>query len=311
MAGKSYRTGRRTATRAAGRSGCLRVGIIGAGRVGSAIAWHCKRLGYEIVGVADKVPAQAWVVYGLLKTPYRRLRSSQVAARSDVLFLTTPDRVIEPVFVAIRRWLKRGTIVVHCSGVEGVGVFKRAAEHRLETLALHPIQSFPSHVEAIQSLPGCFCALEGTGPGLRFGRRLVKQLRGGCVVIAGKDRPLYHAMCVFASNFQNALLESAESLAVKLGISRRRSVQMFGPLARTVVENAIEHGAVPSLTGPVQRGDALTVARHLEALEQRAPELAPVYRVMSLRLLRMARKQGLSAAATGRVRKVLESPDGG
>ena len=283
-----------------------RVGVVGAGRVGSAIAWHCHRLGYELAGVTDKSPKQAWVVYGLLKTPYRRLRAGRVAGDSDVLFLTTPDSQIEPVFIALRRRLRRGTVVVHCSGVKGTEAFKGAEELGIDTLALHPIQSFSSHVQAIRDMAGCFFALEGTARGLRLGRRLVKQLRGRCVVIRGEDRPLYHAMCVFASNFQNALLDAAEGIGVRLGISRRRAARMLAPLARTVGANAAEYGAVPSLTGPVQRGDVVTVARHLEALGQRAPELLPVYRHLSLRLLGMATRQGLGAAAARRLRRVLE-----
>ncbi len=284
-----------------------RIGVVGAGRVGSALAWHCHRLGYELAGVVDKSPKQAWVVYGLLKLPYRRLRASRVAAQSDILFLTTPDNQIEPVFTALRRWLRRGTLVVHCSGVCGTEVFRGAGGLGLDTLAMHPIQSFSSHVQAIRDMAGCFFALEGTARGLRFGRRLAKQLRGRSVAIKGADRPLYHAMCVFASNFQNALLDAAEGIGVKLGISRQRAARMLAPLARTVVVNAAEHGAVPTLTGPVQRGDAATVAQHIAALEKRAPELVPVYRQLSLRLVRLAARQGLGAPALKRLRGVIEA----
>jgi predicted short-subunit dehydrogenase-like oxidoreductase (DUF2520 family) len=283
-----------------------RVGVIGAGRTGAALAWHCNRLGYDVVGVTDKSAKQAWVVYGLLKKRYERLKASEVAARSDVLMLTTPDSHIEPVFVAIRRWVRRRTIVVHCSGVVGVEVFKGAEKQQLDTLALHPIQSFSSHAQAIQDLAGSFFALEGTARGLRFGRKFVRQLRGGFVTVEGADRALYHAMCIFASNFENALVDSAETIASRLGISRRRAARMLAPLMRTVLENAVEYGASPSLTGPIQRGDEGTVVRHLAALRDRAPELTELYRVLSLRLVEIARRQGLGLAAVRRLKRVLE-----
>ena len=286
-----------------------RVGIVGAGRVGSAISWHCNRLGYEIVGITDKDPRQAWVASGLLKIPYTHRKSSEVARGSDVLFLTVPDRQIEPVFVALRRWLRPGTLVVHCSGVLGMDALRGAGEREIETLAMHPIQSFSSHAQAIHSLRGCFFALEGTAVGLRFGRRLARQLLGGCVVIKGEDRPLYHAMCVFSANFQNALLDAAESLAVRLGITRRRAARLLGPLMKTVLDNMVDYGAVPSLTGPVQRGDVPTVERHLRALEERAPDLVPLYRGLSLRLVKMARRQGLDRQSAARLRKVLKETD--
>jgi len=283
----------------------LRVGFIGAGRVGSALAWHCKRLGYSITGISDKMPKQAWVVYGLLKMSYRKVRPSALAEASDVLFLSVPDRHIEPVFVAIRRWLKHGAIVVHCSGVLGVEVFKGAAAQGVETLALHPIQSLSSHAQAIRALPGSSFAIEGTRPGVAFGRRLVRQLKGSSVVIAGPDRPLYHAMCVFASNFENVLLDSAEGVGARLGLRKRRVRKMLAPLMRTVLENAVNYGALASLTGPVRRGDTGTVRQHLEALATRMPELLPLYRACSLHLVEMARRQGLGAAAVAEMRTLL------
>ena len=286
--------------------GRKRLGFIGAGRVGCAMAWHCHRLGYPIAGVTDLKPKQAWVVYGLMKQHYERLSSRDVAAESDVLFLTVPDAHIAPVFESVRRWLIPGTIVAHCSGAFGTEVLAGAREQGLGMLALHPVQSFWSHSQAIRSLPGSFFAADGSASGLRFGRHLVRQLHGGWVIVRGPDRSLYHAMCVFASNFISALFDGAEEIARELGISRRRAGLMLAPLARTLFDNITEQGAGPSLTGPVERGDAVTVAAHLRALEKRVPKLAPMYRVMSGRLVEMAKREGLDAAKVRKLKAVLE-----
>ena len=295
-----------------------RVGFIGAGRVGCALAWHCRRLGYPIAGVTDLAPKQARVVYGLMKEKYERLSPHDVATESDVLFLTVPDSQIGPVFESVREALgaapandERGTknekrIVAHCSGALGPEVFARAREQGLGTLALHPVQSFFSHSQAIRGLPGSFFAADGSAFGLRFGWHLVRQLNGGWVRVRGADRPMYHAMCVFASNFLNALFNGAEEIGRELGISRRRAGLMLVPLARTVLENIAEQGAGPSLTGPVERGDALTVATHLRTLEKRAPRLVPMYRVMSSRLVEMAGRGGLDKAAVRKLKAALE-----
>jgi predicted short-subunit dehydrogenase-like oxidoreductase (DUF2520 family) len=301
-AGRAEDAGRRGPGRA--RAG-LRVGVIGAGRVGSAVAFHCRRLGYRLAGICDKRPKQAWIVYGLLKLPYRRMRSRDVAAASDVLFLTTPDASVEPEFSAIRRWILPGTLVVHCSGTLGTEVFGDVRRQGLETLALHPIQSFSSHAQAISSLVGCHFALEGSGGGLRFGRDLVRRLRGTTVVVPGPSRPLYHAMCVFASNFVNALFAAGEAIAAELGLPRARAARMLLPLSRTVLESAAEFGAVPSLTGPVQRGDADTVRRQVAALQRSLPQLVPAYRVLSQRLVAMARQQGLGRTAAREILQAL------
>ena len=307
-----------------------RVGFIGAGRVGCALAWHCRRLGYPIAGVTDLKPSASRVAYGLLKQRYERLSPCAVAAASDVLFLTVPDAHIGPVFESVREALEvlgtvpvrgqyprevlgtvpiRGQsprIVVHCSGAFGPEVFAGAQEQGLGTLALHPVQSFSSHSQAIRSLPGSFFAADGSASGLRFGRQLVKQLHGSCVIVPGKDRALYHAMCVFASNFLSVLFDAAEEIAGELGVDSERAARMLEPLARTVLDNIAEQGAGPSLTGPVERGDALTVAAHLVALKQRVPKLVPLYRMMSGRLVEMARRRGMDRAVLRKLKQVLK-----
>lgn len=285
----------------------LRIGIIGAGRVGSAIAFHTRRLGYGIAGIYDRRPSQAWIVYGLLKLPYVRMRSRDVAAGSDVLFFTTPDAHIEPEFRAVRKWVLPGTLVVHCSGALGVEVFADSRQQGLETLAMHPAQSFSSHAHAIRTIRGCCFALEGTRAGLLFGRRFVKGLGGVSVIVRGAQRPLYHAMCVFASNFITGLFGAAETIGERLGMSRLRVARLVFPLASTVLESAAEFGAVASLTGPVQRGDADTVQRQLTALSQTVPELTACYRVLSEYLVTMARRQGLPRSAALRMLRVLSS----
>jgi len=91
-----------------------------------------------------------------------------------------------------------------------------------------------------------------------------------------------------------------------LGISRHRAGLMLAPLARTVLDNIMEQGVESSLTGPVERGDVLTVAAHLRALEKRVPTLAPMYRVMSGRLVEMARRGGMDKVAVRKMEKALE-----
>lgn len=301
---KADRSGRAQTRRHPGR-GLPAVGFVGAGRTGTALAWHCRQLGYPIAGVADKRPRQAWVTYGLLKLPYERLRTTEVAARSRVLFLTTPDSAIAPEYAALRRWLLPGALVVHCSGAHGVEVFSGHRDAGHEVLALHPVQSFASHAQAIAGLPGTTFAVEGTPAGLRFARGLARGLHGSLVTVRGEDRPLYHVMCVFASNFLNVLGDAVEGLAREVGLDRRNGVRVLAALPNSVLENIVLSGSLASLTGPVQRGDAQTVVRHLAALRARAPQYVPLYRCLSLHAASMAARAGLPAARVRRLRAVL------
>jgi predicted short-subunit dehydrogenase-like oxidoreductase (DUF2520 family) len=262
-------------------------------------------LGYRLAGFVDRRPKQARVAYGFLRRGYRRLTAPELASHCDVLFITTPDSAIRRAFESARRRLRPGTIVVHCSGALGVDVFGDAPVQGLDVLAFHPVQSFASHSEGIDRLPGSFFAIEGTRRGLRFGRELVAALGGECLVVPGGDRPLYHAMCVFGSNFVTALLASGEEIAVALGMTRRRALSLLGPLASAVICASCRLGTAQAMTGPAARGDVTTIERHLAALHRSAPELVSSYRALTLRLVPIAVRQGLGRAAAARLRRAL------
>ena len=120
------------------------------------------------------------------------------------------------------------------------------------------------------------------------------------VRVPSEARPLYHAALAHASNHVvTMLLDAVEALRAALwgqellgqelvgdapgGIAER----VIGPLARASLENALQRGQA-ALTGPVARGDAAAVARHLQALGEVDPELAQAYRANSLRTAQRA-----------------------
>jgi predicted short-subunit dehydrogenase-like oxidoreductase (DUF2520 family) len=282
-----------------------RIGFIGAGSTGTGFAWHCVRLGYAFAGAYDCRTERARNLYRLVRVPFQRLKPSDVVAASDVVFFTTPDRDVTSAFCAGRKHIARRALVVHCAGAMGAGAFPGAVRLGLETLALHPIQTFASPAQAIRLLPGATFAVDGTRVGLAFGRTLARKLGGRCVRVAERDRPLYHAMCVFGSNFIAALLDCAVELGRCLGIPPARALTMLSPMARTAVEQTLEVGADRALTGPASRGDAATLARHLVALRRDAPGLLPIYVALSERLVAMARRRGLKPALDREMCRVL------
>lgn len=266
----------------------LRIKIVGAGKVGVAFAWHLQRLGYEICNISDRQPARARAAWRRLQ---RGVRIEERGVRSEeVIFLTVPDSEIEKEFKRLKGGLAPGTIVVHCSGVYGVDVFNygvRSCECGIETLALHPVRSFFSVEQAIADLPGSFFALDGTKRGLRFGKEIVRRLGGKWVIVPGSDRALYHTMCVFASNFLNALFEASERIGKEIGIPERKVRELLVPLTDGVIKNIRERGPVVTLTGPIPRGDKRTVELHIKTLRRRMPELVSLYKELTHRLKRM------------------------
>lgn len=288
------------------------VGFVGAGRVGTALAGQMARLGYEIAGFADRHADRARAACQAVGIRQRRLTPVRLAERANLVFLTVPDREISPVFALVRSRLRPGVLVAHCSGFFGVEVCPDAGRAGLETLAFHPAVAFPGTGPGASGLAvswpaGSFLfSVDGSPAGIRFGRRLAKQLGGEALVIRGPDRPLYHAMCVFASNFQHALRESAERIARELGVRECCRARLLDPLMAVTIENMTALGAGPGLTGPVRRGDAATVAGHLVALRRRLPELVPGYIELTRRLVELAGQQGTGRAQLQEIARLLD-----
>ncbi len=265
------------------------IGFIGVGRVGGALLFYCRRAGYRISCIYDTNNHRLCSVARRLKVRAAR-KPQEVAQLSEVLFFTVPDRGITRVYRQVRSKIRPGTILVHCAGAFGRELFAGAQELGLETLALHPVQTFASDEQAVRSLPGSFFALDGSRKGLSFGRSLVRALQGKWFIVEGEHRPLYHVMCVFSSNFLNALFYVVEQIGKWIDLTPAETRRILKPLAQLTVDNIFTRGAYPSLTGPVRRGDERTIRTHIRMLKQHLPEVAPLYRALTARLWQMVKE---------------------
>ena len=138
---------------------------------------------------------------------------------------------------------------------------------------------------------GTFFSLEGNRRGLAVGRRLVRDLGGKAFVLRAKDKPLFHAACVFVSNFLDTLIDAGIELCVDAGIPRRNAYRIFEPLIQQTLTNIARQGTIQALTGPIERGDVETVRKHLAALSKRRPDLVQLYEALAARTLTLAARK--------------------
>ena len=184
---------------------------------------------------------------------------------ADVVLLCVPDGQIATAAAAIAP----GPLVGHCSGATGLDVL---APH--EAFGLHPLMTV---TRAGASFAGAGCAVAGTtSRALEVASSVGRSLGMRPFVIGDEDRVAYHAAASMASNFLVTLESAAARVAATAGVDR----DLLVPLIRATVDAwAVEGDA--SLTGPIVRGDEATVARHREAIGERAPELLSLYDVMA------------------------------
>jgi len=234
----------------------------------------------------------------------------RTVAASAMVFLTVPDDAIQPLCEQIARqggW-KPGQFVVHCSGALPSDVLMAAKEQGALVASFHPLQTFASLDAAMSNLPGSTFGIEGDPPVVEALDRLVVLLGGASLHLTREQKTLYHAAATIASNYTVALAALASDLLVSAGVAddEDTALRYLLPLLRGTVENLTKLGLPGALTGPLARGDAGTVARHIEALEANDPALVDLYKVLAKTALPLAtRKGGLDEETLAKLREIL------
>ena len=268
----------------------LKVGFIGAGTVGTALASRLSASGYDVVAVASRTFASAERLAAAVPgcRPMNTLQACADAA--DLVFITTPDGAIGQVASQIR-W-RKGECVVHCSGADSTEVLQPARALGAQVAAFHPLQTFASVKQAIDNLPGSTFAVEAEEPLRSLLKKMAEDLNGYSIELKASDKVLYHASAVVACNYFVTLVKLSTDLWQTFGVSRKDAVRALMPLLKGTLNN-IENVGIPNcLTGPIARGDAGTVRKHLAALDKSAPAVAKIYRQLGLETVPIALDKG-------------------
>ncbi len=280
----------------------LKVGVISAGRVGTALGVALQRADHVVVACSAISQASRQRAKSRLPdTPV--LPVPDVANSAELLLLAVTDAELAGLVagLAATAAVRPGTIVVHTSGVNGLGVLAPLAHRDCIPLAIHPAMTFTGSDEDITRLADtCFGITAADDVGYAIGQSLVWEMGGEPFLVRDEARILYHAALTHGSNhLVTVLADALQALRAALsgpGLVDQQTVddrpggiaeRIIGPLARAALENTLEQGQA-ALTGPVARGDAAAVAEHLAALADVAPELAEAYRDNALRTAQRA-----------------------
>jgi predicted short-subunit dehydrogenase-like oxidoreductase (DUF2520 family) len=216
-----------------------------------------------------------------------------------ILFLAVPDGAVEDMAGRVAAMdPPRQLSVVHLSGALGLDALDALIDNPRGSF--HPLQSFPFPRDR-SAFRGITVAVDASTPALR--RRLAGLARGlGARPkhVRDEQRVLYHAAAVYASNFVDVVFDEAVRTLGRIGWSEKEATAALLPLVEGALDNIRRRGPIKALTGPIRRGDAETVTRHLGALEN--PDL---YRMLALVALRIATEAGLAPEAAERTRRAL------
>jgi predicted short-subunit dehydrogenase-like oxidoreductase (DUF2520 family) len=253
----------------------LRVGVIGAGRVGAVLAAALRSQGHEIVSVAGESDASSRRIRDLLPgVPVAKPTS--VARSCDLLLLTVPDDMLDNVVtqLAASGALHAGQYVVHTSGSHGLRILDPARAVGARPVALHPAMTFTGTSRDLDRLPDCVFGVTTGDAEHVWAESVVHELGGRVMWVSEEHRSLYHAGLAHGANHLVTLVSQAMELLGAAGADDPAAI--LRPLLEAALDNALSDGDA-ALTGPIVRGDVNTVRAHLAEISAAAPDTLPSY----------------------------------
>ncbi|MCX7841681.1 MAG: DUF2520 domain-containing protein [Clostridia bacterium] len=273
----------------------IKVGIIGAGRAGCALAIGLKAKGFDMGGVCSRSrESAAWLNKKLEMNLTNDLL--QTVQNSNVIFISVQDGAIgetaKKAASVCGGAVIKGKVFLHCSGSLASDELSPLANEGGMTGSLHPVQTFADRENGWKGLDGIYFGFEGCNEAKRVSEEIVKAFGGNMIIVDKEDKAVYHAAACVISNYTVALSYMAGKLLGKTGIDERKGVEALMPLLENTVRNIKLSGSEKALTGPVSRGDYHTVGRHVDAIKVKAPEYLKVYEELGKLSVELSLKRG-------------------
>lgn len=270
-------------------SGRPRIGVIGAGHVGTALGVAISRAGWPVAAVASRDPARRARFRALVPAAHEASLEA-LPDEVDLVLLTVPDDALPGVAAGLR--LYGGQAIVHTSGALPASVLAPAQAAGTQAASFHPLVAFADLERSLDALHGATIALEGDAELLRLLAELATDLGAQPVLLPPGGKAAYHAAAVLAAGGFIGLLDAIAELGRGAGLDEEGSLAIYAPLIRQSLANAEDLGIARALTGPLLRGDLGTVRDHLAAMRRLAPGALELYRAAARREIAIAEARG-------------------
>ncbi|RGD73248.1 Rossmann-like and DUF2520 domain-containing protein [Anaerofustis stercorihominis] len=263
--------------------GRMKIGFIGAGKVGVSLGKYFKLHEKNVLGYYSKNPdsvreAAKFTNTDCFSTLYDILNSC------DALFLTVPDKDIGEVWESLKDFDIQNKIFCHCSGALSSAVFQKG-DREVFGYSIHPMYAFNDKYTSYKDISSAYFTIEGNEKYLDLFKCFFESMGNPVKIISKDNKSKYHASCVYVSNLVIALVDRGADLLTESGFNKKEAIDALMPLFMNNANNIYERGIVDSLTGPIERNDITTVMKHLDVLNN---ETKDIYKSLSLGLTDIA-----------------------
>lgn len=276
------------------RSQKLPVTIIGAGAVGTALAFALWKKKYPIHAILSKTGKSAKILGESVHASFGRLRSAKHFGIEEMIFIAVSDDEIKNVVRIVSRRSEdfSRSIIFHTSGAYSSALLLSLKQKGAAVGSFHPLQTFPQSGNNPERLRNIWIGVEGDKKAVAAGKRIAYDCGSTPFVLSSEHKALYHIAAVFSSNYFVTLLSMVEDLGKQIHLSRRKTLTIVEPLILQSLENAKKYSATSALTGPIARGDIQTLKRHRIALEKAGlRHISRVYTALAKETSRLASKK--------------------
>ena len=272
----------------------MKIGFIGAGKVGTAFGLYLKSRGVSLSGYYSKSPSSSQKS-AAITTSSQYTDPRELCKASDIIFITTNDTQIQQACDDLCRsgGLGNHQLVIHMSGALTIEVLKSAKDKGCSTYGMHPMQSFADVEKAFRDLPATYFSIEGLQNGDDTINLLLQKMGNPYFKISSDSKALYHAAACIFSNHLVALMEQGLSCFDRIGIERDKGFEAVLPLILGTLDNIKQLGTAAALTGPISRGDGQTVKEHVKALQRDFPQGLSLYYTAACNTLQLATQEKL------------------
>lgn len=244
----------------------MKVGFVGAGKVGCSLGKHFTLFGVDVVGYYSRSIESAKDAANFTESNYFSNLETLIE-ESDVVFVTVPDDAIAGVWDRIKCMSIAGKYICHCSGSLSSRVFKGIEELGAYGFSIHPLLAVSDRYHSYKELPSTVFTIEGNSSTLPEFLDLLARYGLNLSEIDGDMRTRYHMAAVMASNLVVSLIQTASEEFEACGMDPRIVREGMAPLILNNVNKVLDVGAVGALTGPIERNDVQTVKNHLRVVD--------------------------------------------
>ena len=264
----------------------MRIGIIGAGKVGTTLGKYLSIHGKNVTGFYSRTHESADEAATFAETEtYSSL--CKLVEKSDVIFITTPDGVIHQVWGDLLHQDISNRIICHFSGSLSSHVFSGREEAGASGISMHPMYAFSDKFHSYEQFHTAYLTLEGDPEAVAVMKPMWEAIGHHVLTLKAEDKIKYHA--AMASNEMLGLMQASLDILSECGFSEKDSMALLTPLVQGNIASMLEKGCVNALTGPVERGDAQTVRKHLQALE--GSKAGKIYQSLGSTMVELAKRR--------------------